>query len=295
MSVYTAGIPAEYGRKMGGVVEVNSVRDARTGFHGELVLSGGSFDTASAYTMLQYLWGKNLFGVSASGAMTSRYLSPPVPENYTNNGTTGDFSASYERDFTPNDRLSLMFRHELARYSIPNEQVQQEAWQQLRKHGDCLLSTCVFLKRGCESCWNGSRQLQRPVVEPALDSHHRFPEQSLYRGIFQRNDLHSPRQPGVEGRRRIGQHFPARALRRRNHRSFAIRSRHTNYVQLHWQSPRPRAVSVRPRSDSSGQLDHRCRRSLGPLPTHRQSERGQPSPGSFSLLRQSRTAGPRRL
>ena len=130
MSVYTAGIPAEYGRKMGGVVEVNSVRDARTGFHGELVLSGGSFDTASAYTMLQYLWGKNLFGVSASGAMTSRYLSPPVPENYTNNGTTGDFSASYERDFTPNDRLSLMFRHELARYSIPNEQVQQEAGQQ---------------------------------------------------------------------------------------------------------------------------------------------------------------------
>src|SRR5271157_2927781 len=130
MSVYTAGIPAEYGRKMGGVIEVNSVRDARTGFHGELVLSGGSFDTASAYTMLQYLWGKNLFGVSADGSMTSRYLSPPVPENYTNNGTTGDFSASYERDFTPSDRLSLMFRHELARYNIPNEQVQQSAGQQ---------------------------------------------------------------------------------------------------------------------------------------------------------------------
>ena len=130
MSVYTAGIPAEYGRKMGGVVEVNSARDTRAGFHGEVVLSGGSFDTASAYTMLQYLWGKNLFGVTASGAMTGRYLSPPVPENYYNNGTTGDFSASYERDFTPSDRLSLMFRHELARYNIPNEQVQQDAGQQ---------------------------------------------------------------------------------------------------------------------------------------------------------------------
>src|SRR5271157_4028162 len=134
MSVYTAGIPAEYGRKMGGVVEVNTARNSREGFHGQVVLSGGSFDTAGAHTMLQYLSGKNLFGVSASGAMTSRYLSPPVPENYTNNGTTGDFSASYERDFTPNDRLSLMFRHELARYSIPNEQVQQAAGQ--RQDGD---------------------------------------------------------------------------------------------------------------------------------------------------------------
>ncbi|MGB7555157.1 MAG: TonB-dependent receptor [Candidatus Korobacteraceae bacterium] len=129
MSVYTAGIPAEYGRKMGGIVEVNTARDSRQGFHGQVVLSGGSFDTAGAYTMLQYLDGKNLFGVSASGAMTSYYLSPPVPQNFTNTGTTGDFAGRYERDFTPSDRLTLMFRHELARYDIPNEQVQQAAGQ----------------------------------------------------------------------------------------------------------------------------------------------------------------------
>ena len=129
VSIFTAGIPAEYGRKMGGVVEVNSARDTREGFHGALVLTGGSFSTAGAYTMLQYLSGKNTFGISASGAMSSRYLSPPVPENYTNNGTTGDFSASYERDFSPNDRLNLMFRHELARFDVPNEQVQQAAGQ----------------------------------------------------------------------------------------------------------------------------------------------------------------------
>ena len=58
MSVYTAGIPAEYGRKMGGVVEVNTARDSREGFHGQVVLSGGSFDTAGGYTMLQYLVGQ---------------------------------------------------------------------------------------------------------------------------------------------------------------------------------------------------------------------------------------------
>ncbi len=129
MSVYTAGIPAEYGRKMGGVIEVNTARDSRDGLHGQVVASGGSFDTANGYTMLQYLSGKNLFGVSASGAMTGRYLSPPVTQNYTNNGTTGDFSGRYERDFSPSDRLSLMYRYELARFDIPNEQVQQSAGQ----------------------------------------------------------------------------------------------------------------------------------------------------------------------
>ena len=134
MSVYTAGIPAEYGRKMGGVVEVNTARDTREGLHGQVVLSGGSFDTAGGYTMLQYFQGKNTFGISADGAMSGRYLSPPVPENYTNNGTLGDFSANYERDFDPRDRLSLMFRHALARYDVPNEQVQQAAGQ--RQNGD---------------------------------------------------------------------------------------------------------------------------------------------------------------
>ncbi len=134
MSVYTAGIPAEYGRKMGGVIEVNTAKNNREGLHGQFVLSGGSFDTAGVYTNLQYLSGKNLFGISASGAMTSRYLSPPVTQNYTNNGTTGDFAGTYERDFSPSDRLSLMFRHELARFDIPNEQVQQAAGQ--RQDGD---------------------------------------------------------------------------------------------------------------------------------------------------------------
>jgi TonB dependent receptor/TonB-dependent Receptor Plug Domain len=129
MSIYTAGIPAEYGRKMGGVVEVNTIEDSQQGFHGEAVLSGGSFDTAGAFVQGQYVWGKNTFGVSASGDMTAHYLNPVVLQNYTNRGTIGDFSVHYQRDLTPKDRLSLIVRHELSRYELPNEQVQQAAGQ----------------------------------------------------------------------------------------------------------------------------------------------------------------------
>jgi hypothetical protein len=53
MSIYTAGFPAEYGRKMGGVIEINTKREIKSGVHGQLVLSGGSYDAASSFGYLQ--------------------------------------------------------------------------------------------------------------------------------------------------------------------------------------------------------------------------------------------------
>ncbi len=129
ISVYTAGIPAEYGRKMGGVVEVNTLEDSEPGFHGQVVLSGGSFDSAGSFAEGQYVWGKNTFGASASGSMTDHYLNPVVPQNFSNTGTLGDFSARYQRDLTPNDRINFIVRHEVSRYDIPNELIQQAAGQ----------------------------------------------------------------------------------------------------------------------------------------------------------------------
>ncbi len=119
LKIYTAGIPAEFGRKMGGVVEVNTLKSADPGFHGQLTLFGGTYDTAGINTQDQYTWKANTLGLSASGNMTGHYLNPVVPENYTNNGTTGSFSLSYERDLTQKDRLTLIVRHELARYADP--------------------------------------------------------------------------------------------------------------------------------------------------------------------------------
>ena len=129
VSIYTAGIPAEYGRKMGGVVELNTRRETAVGVHGTAIVGGGSYDTADGYAQVQEVWGRNVFGVSASGSMSAHYLNPVVPENYTNRGTTGDFSAEYERDVTANDRLDLSVRHELSRFEVPNELVQEEAGQ----------------------------------------------------------------------------------------------------------------------------------------------------------------------
>jgi hypothetical protein len=176
VGVYTATFPAEYGRQLGGVLELNTARDTRDGFHGEVVLSGGSFGTAGGYTMAQYLWGKNTLGVSASGNMTNHYLNPVVPENFTNTGTTADFSTRYERDLTSSDRISFSVRHELARYEIPNELVQQTLHQNfiepMQPFGSQLQTAGNFETMGIASyqhifspnivldVWNGPRQFQ---------------------------------------------------------------------------------------------------------------------------------------
>src|SRR5882724_6925586 len=108
MSIYTAGIPAEYGRKLGGVIELVTAKDPRLGFHGKAALAGGSFRTGSAYLLAQYARRKDAFSFSADGAITDRFLNPPVVQNYTNHATTGDFSARYERNFSDRDRLGLV-------------------------------------------------------------------------------------------------------------------------------------------------------------------------------------------
>jgi hypothetical protein len=134
MSIYTAGFPAEYGRKMGGVVELNTKRIADPGTHGEWIITGGSYDTLGSYGKIQQTWGKNTISATASGGMSAHYLNPVVPENFNNTGMTGDFSAKYERDPNEKDRLILSVRHELSRFDIPNEQLQEAAGQ--RQTGD---------------------------------------------------------------------------------------------------------------------------------------------------------------
>ncbi|HLJ86144.1 MAG TPA: TonB-dependent receptor [Candidatus Angelobacter sp.] len=129
MSILTASYPAEYGRKLGGVIEVSTDRDIHQGLHAKAVASGGSFGAADGSLMAQYGWGKNALGVSADGALTDRYLDPPVIENFTNHASSSGFSTKYERDVTDHDRIELSVRHEQSLFQVPNELVQEAAGQ----------------------------------------------------------------------------------------------------------------------------------------------------------------------
>ena len=129
MRVMTSGFPAEYGRKLGGVVEVTTVKDLPAGFHMSTAAEGGSFATASGGVEMGYAGGGNQFLLSGNAGVTDRYLDPPVVDNYTNHGSTGSSAGSWSRDLTQRDHLRLSIRHSQVRYTVPNELVQQQAGQ----------------------------------------------------------------------------------------------------------------------------------------------------------------------
>ena len=121
----TANFPAEYGRKLGGVVEITTDKAVPAGWHGDVDASGGSFATVDGSFGLGYARDNNRFTVRASGLHSDRYLDPPVTENFTNQGNSGSFLAGYQHDFSGDDRLRITFSRNTLRYLVPNTLLQQ--------------------------------------------------------------------------------------------------------------------------------------------------------------------------
>ena len=129
MNVMTSGYPAEFGRKLGGVIEVATANDRHDGAHGKFSALGQSFGTASGYARIQQGWKKSFIALSGDTARTDRYLDPPVQENFANSGTTGGASLRFERDLAAGDRIRLTVQKRAVRFEIPNERIQQAAGQ----------------------------------------------------------------------------------------------------------------------------------------------------------------------
>src|SRR5437870_999050 len=125
----TANYPAEYGRKLGGFVEVMTEKNVPLGLHGKFDVSGGSFGTVNGSAGVSYAHVKDRLSASADGFHTDRYLDPPVLANYTNRANAGWFSASYEHDFSERDRLRATVTRNAVRFLVPNYLVQQKAGQ----------------------------------------------------------------------------------------------------------------------------------------------------------------------
>lgn len=129
MRVLTGGYPAEYGRKLGGVIEVATERDTRKGFHGRIISQAGSFEQASGYVSGQYIEGKSTVGVSTEALTTERYLDSPVEENFSNHGSSAGFSARFEHDWNQNARTRFYGWRKRTGFLVPNELVQEAAGQ----------------------------------------------------------------------------------------------------------------------------------------------------------------------
>ncbi|MBX9600839.1 MAG: TonB-dependent receptor [Bryobacteraceae bacterium] len=129
MRIWTAGIPAEFGRKLGGVVELTTRRDSRLGWRGSAALEGGSFASRNGAIGGQYGARRWTVSLGANGFFTDRFLDPPAPENFTNHGSGAGFTARLDTEPSDQDRVRFYFHQKRSAFLVPNELFQQTAGQ----------------------------------------------------------------------------------------------------------------------------------------------------------------------
>jgi len=132
LAVITGGFPAEYGRKLGGVIAVSTKVPQRDGLHGAIGDSGGSFNSNQLDAELDFAAGRNSFAGAAHWENTNRYLDPPVTNNFDNAGTDSGGDLMYERSLG-SDRLILSVDHGTSAFHVPNELIQEQAGQDQRR------------------------------------------------------------------------------------------------------------------------------------------------------------------
>ena len=151
VTVITGNFPAEYGRKLGGVVDVTTSKDVRRGFHGAAETGAGSFGTGTAFVSGGFGWSRRALTVSTGASRTDRYLDPPTEANDSNSGRLGGISVSFDQHATPRDRLQLGWRHSRASFRVPNDLEQEAAGQRqdrsTREHSGQIAWSHVFSPR----------------------------------------------------------------------------------------------------------------------------------------------------
>ena len=135
LNVMTATIPAEFGRKLGGVVELYTRRSGQPGHHPEFSLRGGSFSTTQAAFSDQYVRERTSLAFGLRGGRTERYLDPPSLENFTNTANSAGFNVRFERDLSDGDRLTFYVRSNRVGFMVPNDSEQQANGQRQDRRG----------------------------------------------------------------------------------------------------------------------------------------------------------------
>jgi hypothetical protein len=146
VNVMTAGLPAEYGRRLGGVITLDTRRIAKPGRSFEANLQAGSYQSYLGSLLQQYRGDRTSLSAEIHGGHTLRYLDPPSLENFTNRANAGGFHVRLDRDVTARDRLSFYLRSSRTGFQVPNDQLQQAAGQRQGRNGNETAGQIHYLK-----------------------------------------------------------------------------------------------------------------------------------------------------
>jgi hypothetical protein len=135
LSVRTAGYPAEFGLKLGGVIEAASDQDSHPGLHGTMSLQTGSFDSRASFLSIGYAHHATSVTVNGDAMVTNRYLDAPVEQNYMNRGSGGGVSTIFDREWSAADHTRAYVNHRKTTFMVPNELLQEIAGQRQDRDG----------------------------------------------------------------------------------------------------------------------------------------------------------------
>jgi outer membrane receptor protein involved in Fe transport len=133
VEVLTGGIPAEFGDKLAGVINVNTRSGLEGPTQGGISLSGGSFSTGEAAADFATHTKKLGFLTNLSASTSQRYLDPPTLDNFHNFGRTGKAFFRLDYQFDANNSLKGVFNFGGSNFQVPNRFAQEAAGQDQRQ------------------------------------------------------------------------------------------------------------------------------------------------------------------
>jgi outer membrane receptor protein involved in Fe transport len=133
VEVLTGGIPAEFGDKLAGVINVNT----RSGLEGPtqagLSFSGGSFSSGEIAADFATHTKKFGFLTNLSTTTSQRFLDPPTLDNFHNFGRTGKSFFRLDYQFDQNNSLRGTFTFGGSNFQVPNKPAQEIAGQDIHQ------------------------------------------------------------------------------------------------------------------------------------------------------------------
>ena len=133
VEVLTGGIPAEFGDKLAGVINVNTRSGLEGPTQGGVSFSGGSFSTGEVAADFATHTKKLGFLTNLSASTSQRYLDPPTLDNFHNFGRTGKAFFRLDYQFDANNSLRGVFNFGGSNFQVPNRFFQEAAGQDERQ------------------------------------------------------------------------------------------------------------------------------------------------------------------
>jgi hypothetical protein len=133
VEVMTGGIPAEFGDKLAGVVNVNTRSGLETPTQGGVTISGGSFSTGEVGADFSTRTKKFGFLTNLSASTSQRFLDPPTIDNFHNFGRTGKSFFRLDYRFDERNSLRGTFLFGGSNFRVPNRFDQELAGQDQRQ------------------------------------------------------------------------------------------------------------------------------------------------------------------